>query len=490
VTSDALNYVSIPLFSNGNTKLKTVTAEMSSDLGAYGVKLPTAKDGVGVAFGLNYYENSLEFNTDPNYASGDGAGQGGPTIGQSGGYNAQEAFAEIRVPIVQGAFMADSLMLNGSYRYSDYSDPIGEKTNTYGVGLEWAPIRDIKFRGSYQRAVRAPSIIELYQANGLGLYDMDFDPCAGPTDVNGLVHGFTQEQCARTGVTAAQFGSVEGNEAGQYNAIFGGSLELQPETADSYTVGFVLQPQFLEGFSLTVDYFEIKVEDVISTVPPTVQLNQCLVGGTFCENIHRDERGSLWSSNDAYIVSTNVNIGQLKTSGFDIDAAYSFGVGDMGSLAFRLTGTYLDELVTEPIAGSGSVGEYDCAGLYGSDCGVPNPEWRHTLRATWTTPWNLDLSLAWRYFDEVLIDNTSKNPLIGGDYNPIDKKLDAQNYIDLAATWNFLESYQVRFGINNVLDDDPPTSSQVGAGAGNGNTYPQVYDALGRYVFMGLTAKF
>ena len=65
-----------------------------------------------------------------------------------------------------------------------------------------------------------------------------------------------------------------------------------------------------------------------------------------------------------------------------------------------------------------------------------------------------------------------------------------QNYIDVAATWNFLENYEVRFGINNVMDDDPPVSAQVGAGAGNGNTYPQVYDALGRYMFMGLTAKF
>jgi outer membrane receptor protein involved in Fe transport len=494
VTSQALNYLQIPLFSNGDTTLKTVTATMASDLGAYGVKSPLATDGIGVAFGANYYENSLSFNVDPNFESGDGAGQGGPTIGQSGGYNASELFAEVRVPIVQGMFMADSLLLNGSYRRSDYSNPIDETTDTYGIGLEWAPIRDLKLRGSYQRSVRAPSVIELYQAQGLGLYDNDADPCGGaPDPVTGIVSGgATLAQCANTGVTAAQYGSIESNEAGQYNAIFGGSLALVPETADSYTIGFVLQPRFLEGFSLTLDYFNIKVEDVISTIPPTVTLNQCLETGNpeFCSKIHRDSVGSLWQSPDAFIESVNLNIGALKTSGYDIDIGYNTDIGDWGGLAFRLNGTFLNELVTEPIAGSGSVGDYDCVGLYGSDCGTPNPEWRHTARITWSTPWSVDLSMAWRYYDSVLIDNTSKNPLIGGDYNLVDKKLDAQNYLDLAASWTFYEKYTLRGGINNVTDEDPPLSAQVGAGAGNGNTYPQVYDALGRYVFMGFTAKF
>ncbi|MBK6349109.1 MAG: TonB-dependent receptor [Proteobacteria bacterium] len=265
VTPAALDYLTIPLFSKGDTELKTVNVSLASDLGNYGIKLPTAEDGIGVAFGAGYYENSLDFKTDPNFESGDGAGQGGPTIGQSGGYNATELFAEVRVPIMQNMFMADSLTLNASYRFSDYSDPIDESTNTYGIGLEWSPISDIKLRGSFQHAVRAPSIIELYSAQSLGLYDNDADPCAGAPDANGVVSGgATLAQCANTGVTAAQYGGIEGNAAGQYNALFSGSTDLIPETADSYTIGFVLQPQFLPGFSLTVDYFDISVEDVIS----------------------------------------------------------------------------------------------------------------------------------------------------------------------------------------------------------------------------------
>lgn len=486
VTREALDYLQIPLFSTGDTELKTVTATMASDLGAYGIKSPAAKDGVGVAFGAQYGENSLNFETDPNFASGDGAGQGGPTIGQSGGYNVSELFAEVRVPLVDDVFLVDSLLLNASYRYSDYSDPIDDSTDTYGIGLEWAPIEMLRFRGSFQRAVRAPSVIELFQAQGLGLYDNDFDPCAGATPVATLA------QCANTGVTAAQYGTIIDSTAGQYNALFGGNQDLSPETADSYTIGLVFQPDFLEGFSLTVDYFDISVEDVISTIPPTVTLNECLNTGnpTFCSKITRDARGTLWADPAAQISSLNENIGGLDTSGFDIDVNYVTPIGGFGSLAFRLNGTYLDELITTPIAGPGSVGEYDCVGLYGSDCGTPNPEWRHTARVTWSTPWNLDLSLGWRYFDAVLIDNTSSNPLITGGFNEVDRELESQNYLDIAGNYTFAENYSVRLGINNVLDDDPPLSSQVGTGAGNGNTYPQVYDALGRYVFMGLTAKF
>jgi iron complex outermembrane receptor protein len=488
VTQAALDYLQIPLFSKGDTTLKTVTATMASDLGNYGIKLPTANDGVGVAFGAGYYENSLEFNTDPNFESGDGAGQGGPTIGQSGGYNATELFAEVRVPILQDMAFADSLLFNGSYRRSEYSAPIDETTNTYGIGLEWAPISDVKFRGSFQHAVRAPSIIELYQASGLGLFDMDGDPCAGATP------SATQEQCARTGLDPSLYGSVSNNTAGQYNALFAGNTELTPETADSYTIGFVFQPSFLEGFSLTVDYWDISVEDVISSMPPTVSLTQCIDNDNpdFCNRIHRAEDGSLWSADEAFIEAQNQNIGGLDTSGWDIDVGYTTPIGDMGSLQLRVTGTLLDELITTPVAGEFYIGTYDCAGFYGSTCGVPAPEWRHSARLTWQTPWNLDVSLAWRYFDKVTIDTLSDDVLLNNEAetaNP-NRELDAQDYVDIAANWTFLESYTVRFGVNNVLDKDPPVSAAVGSGAGNGNTYPQVYDALGRYVFLGLTASF
>jgi len=489
----SINYLQIPLLQSGYTKLKTVDATLSSDLGKYGIQSPLAHDAIGVSFGAQYSEQSLNLYTDAAYQINDGAGQGGPTLPVSGGYNNTDLFAEVRVPIVQDMVGAQELTLNGSYRRSDYSKPIDETTNTYGIGLDWAPIKDIKLRGSYQRAVRAPNIIELYQTAGLNLWSSaNFDPCAS----NGTA---TLEECLRTGLTEAQYNDPAVRDdlvssAGQYNYIQSGNSLLKPETSDSYTYGVVFQPSFVPGLSLTVDYFDIKVDDVISTIPPDLALGQCAATGSplFCGKVHRDADGTLWASPDGYVTAINENLGSLHTSGIDVDLRYTLEIGSYGSLNTSFAGTYLNELTTKPLPGTDSVGDYDCVGLYGGSCGTPTPEWRHNMRVTWNTPWNVDLSLAWRYFGGVTIAAADKNELLAGDYPTFSKTIDSQDYLDVAAVWRFAEKYTINFGINNVTDEDPPIVDGGTAGPpyGNGNTYPQVYDALGRYVFMGLTAKF
>ena len=150
---------------------------------------------------------------------------------------------------------------------------------------------------------------------------------------------------------------------------------------------------------------------------------------------------------------------------------------------FNLTGSYLDKLITEPGPG---IEPFDCAGFYGSPCvspnGAPHPTWRHLARVGWQMPWqNIDVSLAWRYYGPVDLFNSAPNR--------IDGHFSAQNYFELSGNWAFTEKGSVRLGINNVLDKDPPISASVGT-TGNGNTFPQLYDALGRFVFGGLTYKF
>jgi len=484
VTPEALAYLQTPGFQEGNTQQKVVTATMASDLGAYGIKTPWSNSGIGIALGAEYREESLTLRTDQAFSTGDLFGQGGPQGSVDGGYNLKDFFVETRIPIAEGLFMAEQLGLNASYRYSDYST--GVTTDTYGIGLDWAPISSLKLRGSYQRAVRAPNVKELFDPQNLGLYDNDADPCAGTAPTATLA------QCANTGVTSEQYGTILDNPAGQYNALFGGNPDLDPETSDSYTVGFVFTPSFVDGLSVTIDYFNIKVEDVISTIPPTTTLRNCLDTGdpAFCNLISRDGLGTLWALPEAQIVATNANLATWETSGVDLDVNYAMEVGAYGSMTMNLIGTYLDEFLQEPLKDQG---EYDCAGLYGSGtCGTPLPEWRHKARVTWSTPWNLDLSLQWRYIDSVLFEKTSDNPLLRGDgvVRSVDRELDAQNYIDVTGSYTFLEGYTFRMGVNNVTDEDPPLSAQVGSGFGNGNTFPQVYDAFGRYVFIGLTAKF
>jgi outer membrane receptor protein involved in Fe transport len=482
VTPEALNYLQTPGFQRGDTQQSVMGATLAGDLGQYGVQLPTANEGLGVAIGAEYRQESLDLRTDQAFTTGDLAGQGGPTIGVQGSYNVKEYFAEFRAPLVQDRPWIQTLALNGSYRYSDYST--GVNTNSYGAGLEWAPLADVRLRGSYQRAVRAPNIRELFAAQGVQLFDLDEDPCSGTTPAATLA------QCQRTGVTPGQYGFIVNNTAGQFNTLAGGNLDLDPEKADTFSYGIVFTPTFLDGLTASIDYFDIKLEDQVGVVPPTVSLQQCLQTGdpTFCQNVRRGQAGTLWFDPNGYIVGTNTNTGTTETSGIDTEVNYRFDLpGGMGGLAVNLIGTYLREFVSEPVSG---LGTYDCQGLFGPTCGTPLPEWRHKARLSWTTPIDLDVSLTWRYISKVNLDLSTDQPLLTGTFRPVDREMPAQHYVDLAASYTFRKSYGVRVGINNVLDRDPPLSSQVGSGFGNGNTYPQVYDALGRYAFVALSANF
>lgn len=478
ITPAALAYLQTPGLQKGYTEQKVQGATLSADLGNYGVQLPAARSGVSVAFGAERRVEKLELLTDAAFTTGDLAGQGGPTISLGGQYTVKDLFAEVRVPLIEGRDFVDLLSVNGSYRYSDYSTD--QTADSYGLGIDWAPTKKVRVRGSYQQAVRAANVIELFQAQGVGLYDNDADPCAGTSPSRSFA------DCARTGVSASQYGTILDNPAGQYNALFGGNPDLKPETGKTSTVGLVLTP--MKELSVTLDYFTMKVEDVIGNLSPTTVLQQCLDTGSFCNLITRDQLGTLWATPQAQIVATNQNLSSYKTSGMDVNLDYNRKLGNgYGGINVNFVGTYLKEFKIEEFAG---LGEYDCAGLYGSTCGTPLPEWRHKLRATWQTPWNFDLAVTWRFLDSVLLDRTSDNALLAGNVNPVDRELDKQNYLDIAGSWNINKQFTLRAGINNITDEDPPLSAQVGAGFGNGNTYPQVYDALGRKVFMSVTAKF
>ncbi len=187
----------------------------------------------------------------------------------------KEVFGEIQVPLVTDRPFFHELTLEGGYRYSNYST--AGSVSSYKGQLTWAPVRDLTFRGGYNRAVRAPNIQELFVAQSVQI-DGATDPCAGPA-VNGLVNGNTAAQCARIGVPANRFGLILANPSEQYNGLVGGNQNLRPETADTFTVGAVFQPTFLPGFSATVDLFSIKVKDIIGVIGADTILSQCLQTG-------------------------------------------------------------------------------------------------------------------------------------------------------------------------------------------------------------------
>lgn len=484
VSADQLAYLQTPGLRTGSTQQTYQGFNIGTDLGNYGFKSPAAKNGVGFLIGAERRTEKLDLSTDGATRSGDLSGSGGPTPPLSGKFTVQDIYTELRAPLIEGAAMAQLLEVVGSYRNSDYNT--GKKTNTYGIGVTWQPVKQLTLRGSYQQTVRAPNVIELFTQAGLGLFDGN-DPCAGTTPTATLA------QCQRTGVTAAQYGGIQASPAGQYNNFGGGNTNLNPEKGQSQTVGFIFQP--IQNMSVSVDFFDIKVKDAIGTIPAQTTINQCLTNGVLCNLIQRDRLGTLWLLNDGFVRANNQNLGSLRTAGYDIAFNYFMKLdGGWGGLRFDVQATILDKYEVENIPGRG---KYDCVGYWGNTCGSSTgaltPKMRHKSRVTWNTPWNTDLSLTWRHVDSVSIDTTSGNPLLSdpGSTFGYDSKLGKRDYFDVAFTWAATKLVTFRGGINNLFDKDPPLTVTSGPSIfGNGNTFPQVYDALGRRVFVSATIKF
>jgi len=501
ISKAAINFLSIQSFNFANTQERVASLAFTGKLGDYGIKSPYASEGVGVAIGGEYRREHLDNGADFLSVNGLVNGNGGAAAPTNGSFDVYELFGEARVPLLSDMPFAKSVALELGYRFSDYSS-VGD-TNTYKVSGDWEMIDGLRFRAGYNRAVRAPNIQELYQTQTVGL-DGNQDPCAGLA-ANAAANAAKIANCATLfHLTTAQVLAIEANPANQYNGQGGGNPNLKPEISDTYTLGAVYQPKFAPGLSMSADYFDITVKQFIGGYGANLILTQCVntANPAFCSLVHRDANGSLWLSNQGYVQDTTLNTGSLKTTGVDLNLAYrsdlsALGLGDNGSVAVSMVGTILDSLVTQPLPGGAS---YDCKGLYGLVCGTPAPAWRHKARLTWNTPYSygdwfksLSLSAQWRYFGKVSLDAYQSNPQLNapGNQYAIEQTLAAQNYIDLTANFTVHNNLNFRVGVNNVFDKDPPlVGTNCAATYCNGNTYPQVYDALGRYVYVGLTADF
>jgi iron complex outermembrane recepter protein len=488
VTQQALNYLEVPGLQNGETTEQVVDASITGDLTPYGGKSPWAKDGIGVSFGTEYRREYLNFLPDEEFQTNDLAGGSGVILPTHGAFDVKELFAEARIPLVQNMPFFEDLTADLGYRFSHYSELGAGNTNTYKLTGEWRPIDDILIRGGYNRAVRAPNVDELFAPQSVVL-DGNSDPCAGATPV------FTAAQCARTGVSAAQYGNVTPNPASQYNGLTGGNPNLKPEIATTYTIGAVITPtHFVHGVSFSVDYFNIYIQNVIQTLGETNIIDDCAVNDVNCNLIHRGAgTGSLWLQPTDFVVDTTQNAGYLKTTGLDFTFDYRFnfrdiGLPDYGGLDFNFLGTYTSIYEFETLPGSAPI---SCLGKYGDTCagsptlGNPLPYWKSKTRLTWTTPLHgLEASLDWRNIGGVNIDT--------GATGTADSHIPSYNYFDLSVQYRVKDRYTFRVGVNNIFDIQPPLigSGEIPATVGNGNTFPQVYDALGRYLFMGVTADF
>jgi outer membrane receptor protein involved in Fe transport len=505
LTQAATDYLATPGFQEGSTEERVLGANLTGDLGQWGVQSPWAKSPVALSVGAEWRSEKLDFRTDVEFQTGDLAGQGGPIPSVRGSYNVNEFFGEVRVPIIQGMEFAQDLTLNGGYRYSSYN--LAGKVSSFKYGAEWQPVDDVKFRASFQRAVRAPNVVELFAPQAIGLWG-GRDPC-------GTAPGFSAAQCANTngGVPLVNYGSSNLDcPAGQCSGLFGGNLNLKPESSDTRSLGLVFTPTFIDGFTMTVDYFNIKVSGFIGVLPQPLLLEACAVSGNpqICSFIHRAPGSEIIFGNAGFVDSRNTNTGSLQNKGIDFEANYStdlsdWGLGDNGGFAANFVGTWTQDYeflsiptnITRPLGLPDT--NYNCAGRFGNVCATPTPRWRHKLRVTWSSPWDVDLSLAWRYTSRVKADiNTnvaSLTSLCGGPCGDgPDARISAYNYFDLAGTWTVRDGVELRAGVNNIFDKDPPIldNSYIATPGnfGNANTFPGVYDSLGRFIFVGATIKY
>ncbi len=464
---------------NGSTEQFVTGGSIQADLGEYGWKLPTADYGIGALFGVEYREDELSSRPDEisQVPGGGFTGVGGATLAVAGEVEVTEFFTEFEVPLLSNMTAAEELTLRAQYRYSDYdaTGATGDNsfdTDAYGFSLAWAPIDQLRLRAQFQRAVRAPNVIELYTGQNTGLPNLSpagtnangvqlFDPCASDAPIASLA------SCQNTGVTAAQYGTILDVISGQTQSLTGGNPFLDPEESDTTTFGFVWTPTFAEGLSISVDYFNIEIEDAISAgISAQVTLDNCLASGdaTFCDLIQRSSVGSLAAGTFGVgFQQTNINIASFETTGIDFQILYDFEYGDHG-FTLDYASTYIDEYDETPFPGADVI---ECAGYFGNACGVA-PEYRHRFVGTWVTPWDIDFGLTWRYFDETKNDQR--------ELETLETKLSDVNYVDLSATWYLMDDIMIRGSALNVFQDDPPIFSGAGPALGNGNTYPTIYD--------------
>ncbi|MEM9839646.1 MAG: TonB-dependent receptor [Pseudomonadota bacterium] len=448
---------------------------VGGDLAA--LQSPMASLPVAFVAGVEYREEAGDFQPDsvlgPDVA---GFNQSAPIKGR---FDVTEFFTEVNVPLIEGAALAEQLNVNGAIRISDYST-VGSLT-TWAAGASWSPTEDLTFKVNYNRAARAPNLAELFQPVVNGFPGAD-DPCAIQT--TGGTPAGNQAICTAEGVPASAFGTTALQPNSQIESLFGGNADLTEEVADTFTLGLVAQPSALPGLTVKVDYYNIEIEDVISTIPVQSVLDGCYIDGTqsLCDLVQRGQSGQI-----EFISLNNQNLALLTAEGIDLDADYGWETG-YGDFNVRIVGTYRIEDGFQAFDGEPL---NNCSGYFGGrfgQCGEPFPEWKHTMFITHTIE-DLTTTLRWRYIGEVTADDAIDPSGALDDFTELrGTTIDAYNYFDLTAAYAFGDNINLSVGIQNIFENEPPI--QGDSFQEQANTWPATYDPFGRSYFINTTFTF
>ena len=457
------SYIANSTYINGDGEQTTFTAYVTGDLG---YSIPGAPGNISMVAGFESRELSSDFRPDLPSRTGDRSGSGGATLPLGGSYDVDEFFVELGIPVT------DTVSMDAGFRSADYST--GNDTTAMKLGAFWTVNDKVSVRGSFQTSQRHANLAELYQGIGQGLVDLDYDPCGIDPDT-GAAPIATQAQCENTGLPANLYGTDLKSPADQYNIQTGGNPNVNPEESESITIGVVLNP--MDGLTLTVDYFDITVEDGIGTVSPKTALDKCIETGAaaFCNLINRNPvNGSLWLTG-GYISAQITNISEEQTSGIDVIFDYSVDT-NWGPLVVSGVTTLLDSYDIIELPGEAAIG---CSGNWGGSCGKnPMPEVMGSYTVGLTTEFDTDVILGVRYLGET------------DDLNANDIDFDAYTYLDATAIYSVNDNMSVTLGVSNLLDKEPGYTSDAGTAPGNGNTFPGYFDAFGRHIHLSINYSY
>ena len=420
---------------------------------------------VASVFGFEYRETDAEFRVDNEQRTGNIFGFNA-TQDQAGSVNVSELYTEISVPLLSDMTYASYLGLELGLRYSDYST-IG-KVWTSKIGMEYAPIPSLRFRAVYNEATRAPSVFELFQ-NGDQGFPAYIDPCVGAT---GAEAAFCSAQTGGLVAPATWAGFTQQNT--QVEAFAFGNPDLQPENAETFTGGVVFQPDFLPvgRLSASVDYYDIKITDVIASFGASYFINDCYTNGVAasCARVVRD-------TNDGqidYVNTSRGNQGEFKTNGVDVAVEYAIDLADVG-LAGRLRVNELASFV-DSFTFNGT--EY--VGTTSAGIGGATFDFKNVLSAFYDiNDWTF--MTRWSYLPELQDD-----PGFGFVSPPMDP---AASYVDVSARWNVTDNVALSAFVGNLFDEQAPQTIG-GVVGGQGNTDPQVYRILGRTFSLNARMRF
>jgi outer membrane receptor protein involved in Fe transport len=507
--SGSITPAQIAFINSSAVLMQSVTQDVASfsTQGDFGNKFVSPWAGQPINMAITAETRKSVASTQSDAASqiqGEVLGTGAPTPDRSGHFRLRELAVESQIPLVKDKPFIKALTADVGYRETEFKsgDKDSQNYSSWKIGGEWAPVQTLRFRAMVQKATRAPNVNELFAPLVTGLSNLAVDPCqlklTSAAQAN--TPGTLSNLCRLTGVPAGELGSLAQPSSGQINNLSGGNPDLGPEQAKTRTIGLVWEP--LPKLAVTLDYYKITIANAISrpstadVVDGCYRTNPTFAYNALCQQIGRDaQTGTFNGVGSSGVFTPLTNSGKQKTAGVDLSVAYKLQAKQVNldpkygnfDLGFYYTQVQSFEFQASPI----SVNR-DCLGYYSVACGdvanAPVFKRKFNQRSTWNVG-SFAVGYNWRYTSAANIEPLALKTTA---FRPEFSHISAYNYVDLSGVYNYSKNLRFSLSVNNATNKKPPiVGGTIGTTAmDSGNTFPQTYDAIGRYVTFGANVKF